>query len=195
MCTIKKSLLFEVLAELDSDEILVALGVAEFNLPTFITEFLPDLCTFDPEICAFDLAIIEGPSVELNMSRLSYYLTYEPNPTSVKNMVHWAQSVRGDTFQKFDYGTAGNLIHYNQTTPPQYSLGNLPKTLPIALFTGGNDYLADPIDVARLISELPVPPVLHHNEPTFAHVDYIWAEDAPTTIYPLILQLLQKYNQ
>lgn len=128
----------------------------------------------------------------------------------------------------YDYGAAGNLIHYNQSTPPQYSLSNLPTTLPIALFSGGNDYLgivffysthlslslhsiyltqpcilifflplstlADPIDVQKLVSLLPTPPVLHHIEPTFSHVDFLWAEDASKNIYPLILQLVQKYS-
>lgn len=94
----------------------------------------------------------------------------------------------------YDYGTQGNVQHYGQPTPPQYVLANMPKTLPIALFTGGNDYLADPTDVATLISDLPVPPVLHHNEPTYSHIDYVLATNAHIVAYPDILTLLDKYN-
>lgn len=39
-----------------------------------------------------------GPSKNLNISMLPFYLQYEPNPTSVKNMAHWAQGVRTGFF-------------------------------------------------------------------------------------------------
>lgn len=61
------------------------------------------------------------------------------------------------------------MKHYNQSTPPQYHLSDLPKTLPIALFTGGNDYLADPQDVAILVSQLPVPPVATVHVDNYSH--------------------------
>jgi len=46
------------------------------------------------------------------------------------------------------------MKRYGQRTPPPYLLSQMPPKLPVALFTGGNDYLADPIDVARLKKEL-----------------------------------------
>ena len=46
-----------------------------------------------------------------------------------------SQTVESDKFQKFDYGTAGNLAHYNQSTPPLYSPQKLVYP-PVALFTG-----------------------------------------------------------
>lgn len=70
----------------------------------------------------------------------------------------------------FDYGTQGNLQHYNSTTPPVYNLQNVPSSLPIAVFTGGKDVLADPTDLAHLFKLIP-PPVLIHNEPDFGHLD------------------------
>ena len=75
----------------------------------------------------------------------------------------------------YDYGTAGNQAAYGQPTPPAYHLGNIPKSLPIALFTNGNDYLADPIDVAHLIQQLPTQPVLRRNIPSYNHLDPIIA--------------------
>jgi len=44
------------------------------------------------------------------------------------------------------------MKHYNQPVPPMYNISSIPKTLPIALFSGGNDYLADPQDVQKLVS-------------------------------------------
>jgi len=191
----QKSLVFSVLADLDGDEILEILGLTEFNLPSAIQILLPGICTYDPNGCAYVVSLLMGPSTNLNDSRLAYYVNYQPNPTSVLNMAHWAQSVRSNVFQMYDYGTTGNMQHYNQPTPPHYHINKIPSTLPIALFTGGNDYLADPRDVATLIADLPSPPVLHHNEPTYAHVDYVISPSASQRAYPLILNLLATYNK
>jgi lysosomal acid lipase/cholesteryl ester hydrolase len=119
-------------------------------LPAVIAKLLPDICKLDPSICLFDLDLLMGPSNNLNVTRMSYYMKYEPNPTSTKNMAHWAQGVRTGTFQMFDYGPAGNQQHYNQATPPQYKLSNLPSTLPLALFCGTEDYLGMTIESLTL---------------------------------------------
>ena len=43
----------------------------------------------------------------------------------------------------FDLGVVQNMYEYQQPTPPQYSLANV--KVPIALFYGVNDFLADPL--------------------------------------------------
>lgn len=92
-------------------------------------------------LCSFAMQLVSGPSPHLNSSRTDYYLNYEPNPTSVKNMAHWAQNIRSKTFRKFDYGAKGNQQHYGQPTPPEYDVSKWPASLPIALFCGSLDYL------------------------------------------------------
>jgi len=188
------STLLKVLADFDAADILSLLGDHEFYLPAAIHQFLPDICIIDPQLCDFSLEILMGPSQNINISRISYYLSEEPNPTSVMNMIHWSQGASTNKFQMYDYGPAGNVAHYGQMTPPQYNLNAFPKSLPLALFTGSNDYLADPRDVQQLLSQLSTPPVLVHNEPTYAHVDFIWAPDARVKIYPKILNLLSQYS-
>jgi pimeloyl-ACP methyl ester carboxylesterase len=187
------SVLVQALAALNTDEIFALLGIHEFYLPNVIDKLLPGICNIDPNLCEFDLNLIGGPTTFLNTSRISYYLHFEPNPTSVKNMAHWAQQVRTGTFAMFDYGTQGNIQHYNQPTPPQYELTNFPTSLPVAIFNGGDDYLADPDDVAILISMLPVPPMIH-TEPLYAHFDPLLGYNAYQRIYPMILNLINKYN-
>lgn len=189
-----RSELMQVGAHWDLVQLESLLGVREFDLATAIQKLLPDICYVDPAACEDVLDLLMGPSVNLNESRMDYYLNYEPNPTSVQNIVHWAQGVNVEKFQKFDFGKEGNMKHYGQPTPPQYDLGNFPETLPFALFTGGNDYLADPADVATLVASLPSQSVLTHFEPTYAHMDFLWAEDAHTKIYPLILKLCKQYQ-
>ena len=191
----QRSPIMQVLAELDTAQILELLGDHEFYLPNVIETLLPDICKINPQDCDWVLSLLMGPSTHINTSRIPYYLNYQPNPTSILNMVHWSQGAYADVFQMFDYGTPeGNKRHYNQSTPPQYELSKIKKSLPIALFTGGNDYLADPLDVARLIKDLPTAPVLIHNEPSYSHVDYAIAPDAATRAYPIMINLLNKYS-
>jgi hypothetical protein len=68
-------------------------------------------------------------------------------------MAHWAQMVRQNRFQKYDYGLIGNPLHYGSLFPPQYDLSNV--QVPVALFSGDKDALADPKDVDRIVKSLP----------------------------------------
>eukprot|EP01118_Nematostelium_gracile_P011680 TRINITY_DN417_c0_g1_i1.p1 TRINITY_DN417_c0_g1~~TRINITY_DN417_c0_g1_i1.p1 ORF type:complete len:114 (-),score=27.42 TRINITY_DN417_c0_g1_i1:16-357(-) len=110
-------------------------------------------------------------------------------------MAHWSQLVTSGNFQMFDYGEAGNIIHYNSINPPSYPLYNLTYP-PIALFTGTNDDLADPIDVQDLIASLPSSnkPVFINNQVTYEHLDFTWGVNAHELIYPDVVQLAQKYS-
>ncbi len=77
-------------------------------------------------------------------------------------MLHWEQGILSPTFQKFDFGSEElNTQHYGSSVPPLYDLSKL--AVKTALFSGGHDYLADPIDVQRLVDELPADMVVLHN--------------------------------
>jgi len=181
------STLLDVMARLDLDNLIANLGDGEFYLPNALHKLLPETCKLDPKLCDNSLALVMGKSNNLNNTRLPYIMHYEPNPTSVKNLIKWSQSIRSGKFQMFDYGTKGNQAHYNQPTPPQYDLSKL--SLNIALFTGGDDDLADPRDVAFLLTQLTKKPFVH-NEPTYAHLDPIWAYNAYQRIYPTIIDIV-----
>jgi len=42
-----------------------------------------------------------------------------------------------DSFQKYDYGSQGNLMHYGKKNPPLYNISK--TTVPTYLYYGGND--------------------------------------------------------
>jgi pimeloyl-ACP methyl ester carboxylesterase len=190
-----KTLFIKELAKLNTAQILLFLGLNEFNLPSALQKIIPGFCKILPPACNNVLAALMGPSDQINQTRLPFYLSYEPNPTSVRNMIHWSQSAAKNTFRMYDWGVQGNLKEYGQATPPDYDLSKMPPSLPVALFTGSNDYLATPADVARLKKELRPPAVYEHNEESFSHIDFLWATNAYRQIYPPILQLIQKYNR
>ncbi|XP_031694641.1 gastric triacylglycerol lipase [Anarrhichthys ocellatus] len=135
-------------------------------------------------LCGFD-------EKNLNKTRIPVYTEHCPAGTSVQNMVHWAQAVDGGKLSAFDFGAAGNMKHYNQSTPPEYRVQDM--KVPTALFSGGHDTLADPKDVAVLLTQVSNL-VFHQNIEHWDHLDFIWGLDAPEQMFPSILKLLQEYK-
>jgi pimeloyl-ACP methyl ester carboxylesterase len=186
--------LLKYLANFNADELLIFLGQTEFGGSTpFLENLLSLLCEIDTNLCSTSMCAVMGCDPQnWNNTRWPVYAHHDPAGTSVKNIIHFAQLVRQNKFQKFDYGTTGNMKHYNQKTPPQYPLANLKAN--VALFSGTQDYLADPNDFHRMVSELPQDKVVFKkNVDYYSHIDFIWGSDAPTTIYNDIIQLFSKY--
>ncbi|XP_022112190.1 gastric triacylglycerol lipase-like [Acanthaster planci] len=169
------------------------LGVRDFMPSSKITQWLAaDICSSSTDIwcenivfvlCGFDRA-------NLNESRMPVYFAHSPSGTSVQNMIHFAQMVSSGEFQMYDYGTKGkNMAQYNQTTPPLYYPENI--NVPVVLYWGGNDWLADPKDVQLLIPRLRS---LWQNVyiPQYDHLDFIWGTDARHWVYEPIIRTIQR---
>jgi len=187
--------LLPYMAYFDLDMLFLFFGFREFLPDASILQHLaPDICEWFEYGCEDFLFLIVGDSDNLNQTRIDVYVSETPAGTSVKNMVHWAQGIRNDVFQMYDYGSAAaNMREYGQSTPPQYDLTKV--TVPCALYHGGNDILADPTDVSVLLEKLPKI-VKNSYQPSFAHLDYTWGSNAATlTMYTDILSLLKQVNE
>jgi len=191
----QRSILLQVLSFLELDRLIELFGDGESTIPAVIHKLLPFICDADPQRCEYVMSWLMGPSISLNASRVGFYAEYEIAPTSVWNMGHWAQGVRLNAFQHMDWGREKNIQKYGQPTPPPYDLSKFPPSLPYALFTGGEDYLADAEDVKHLLSLLPRKPDLVVYEPKFSHVDYVLSYKANQQIYPQVLSLLAKHKK
>lgn len=188
-----KSPLLNALAAFDVEELFVLFGVHDFTPDTpLLQKLLPDVCRITPELCDNVLGLLMGwDTKNLNNTRLPVIMAHEPSGTSVQNIIHWSQLLKKEVFQKFDFGSAAkNKAHYNQTTPPQYH-PNL-VTVPTALFYGDQDDLADTTDVRTLLSLLPNI-VFVNEQPTYAHLDFVWGVNAKDLIYPSVVKLLNQY--
>ncbi|XP_006011159.1 gastric triacylglycerol lipase isoform X1 [Latimeria chalumnae] len=151
-------------------------------------------CTKEPiqELCGNVFFLLCGFNEKnLNMSRVPVYTTHCPAGTSVQDILHWTQAIKTGKFKAFDWGCkTENLAHYNQTTPPLYHVKDM--TVPTALWSGGNDWLADPKDVAMLLTQVSNL-IYHENIPEWEHLDFIWGLDAPQRVYSKIIHLMKKY--
>ncbi|XP_078715936.1 putative lysosomal acid lipase/cholesteryl ester hydrolase isoform X2 [Lampetra fluviatilis] len=125
-------------------------------------------------------------------SRVPVYTSHCPAGTSIQNMLHWRQAAKSGRFQAYDYGSLWlNMKHYNQATPPAYNISAM--TVPTALWSGGQDWLADPTDTAALLAEIPNL-VQHKVLKDWEHLDFIWGMDAPKRLFPDMLKLMKKYK-
>jgi pimeloyl-ACP methyl ester carboxylesterase len=147
----------------------------------------------DPLICENILFIICGPeNKNRNNTRMEVYISHEPDGTSVKNMIHFAQSSRSKQFEAYDYGSPDkNQLHYNQTTPPIYSIR--PMKIPTAIFWSSADWLADPTDVAFILDNIQNL-VYEKHIPDYNHLDFVWAISANKVIYQDLINEMQKYH-
>ena len=172
-------------------------GRNEFLPSSYIIKWLGTFACgeviLDKLLCENILFILCGPEKKnMNISRLPVYISHEPDGTSVKNMIHFAQGVQSNIFRAYDYGSAQkNQLHYNQTTPPEYDLTRV--HVPIAIFWSGEDWLADPIDVNYLLDNLPNL-VFKKYIPDYNHLDFVWALTANQLIYAELLTIMQKYH-
>lgn len=84
---------------------------------------------------------------------------------------------------------------YGQSSPPDYNLTNI--NIPIALFTGSNDWLADNDDVNHLKKVLPSNIIIiDNNEDDMAHLDFVWGigSSIQGSTYGKVIKLLSEYN-
>lgn len=106
-------------------------------------------CKAIPDVCNELVSMFadEDPSIDFT-DRYDVYMSNMPAGAGYRNLIHYGQLVSQpvETFQRFDYGTAGNVKRYGQSTPPHYDMGQI--KFKIGIFSGSEDLLADTKDVA-----------------------------------------------
>jgi len=177
----------------DHELIYAVFGRRDFLPSTEVLHWLSDLVCNNqvttPLICDNVIFLFAGPSSNLNNSRIPVYTNHAPAGTSVKNLVHYAQSVLSGRHQMFDYGKH-NAAKYNQTTAPLYDVTRV--KVPVALYWADKDWLADPADVNYLRKRLPN--IVDDFECLgWNHLDFLWATNTDTLLYERMLKLMKSY--
>jgi pimeloyl-ACP methyl ester carboxylesterase len=136
-------------------------------------EFLELDCEYLDVTCIESLKELADfhPDVD-NTKRMDVFVGHYPAGTSAMNVDYWNQMTLNNNLQMYNYGEEGNKIHYNSTTPPMIDLGNI--NIPIHLFSGLYDELADPTDVQRLYNALTGSPNVTWHQYPYGHATYFW---------------------
>ena len=114
---------------------------------------------------------------------------YEPSPTSLQNLIHWGQLIKSESFQSFTYPASSA----KNSTPPKVEKYDLKKIIdvPIAVFYGTLDYLANPSDIEEFLMEgLQYSLVYSKKIIGFKHNDFVWGKRARDEVYVYALHLL-----
>lgn len=146
-------------------------------------------------ICEFTVNLICGLSQLDTAASITNLTAHYPAGTSVKEMNHFEQLFLNGGFTDYDYGTKKNKERYGQATPPAFNLSGL--EIPTALFTAGDDDLADHDDVASLTLALDGSPALIYNQeyPEFSHMTWLVGNaDAFHLWFPGAMHWLDVYN-
>jgi hypothetical protein len=122
------------------------LGFREF-LPSMksLNELTTILCEKLHLVCdgILDLIADSNPGDD-DQDKFGVFLSHFPSGTSLKDLMHFSQSVRNKNFAQFDYGKSENQKKYGQDTPPLYDLNKIDNK--ICLFVGKDDRLATVAD-------------------------------------------------
>jgi lysosomal acid lipase/cholesteryl ester hydrolase len=110
--------------------------------------------------------------------------------TSTKSVVHWFQIIRNGKFQMYDdevqapWSVSDGARFYRV---PRFPTRNI-KT-PIFMIYGGSDSL---VDINIMLKELPKHTVARE-VPHYEHLDFLWAHDVETEVFPHVFEALNKY--
>uniref|UniRef100_A0A8D2PIR0 AB hydrolase-1 domain-containing protein n=1 Tax=Zosterops lateralis melanops TaxID=1220523 RepID=A0A8D2PIR0_ZOSLA len=169
------------------------LRVCEFLPHTeCLTKIIAPVCSHRAfaKLCRSVFFNLGGCNLKNIDNRINVYIAQTSAGTSVQNIIHWSQEARSGKFQAYDWGSSKNMEKYQQIIPPLYNVEEM--TVPTAVWTGGQDLLADPKDAAILLSK--IKKLIYHKKiPEWAHLDFIWGLDAPLHVYNEIIDLMQKY--
>lgn len=178
------------MVNLHLDQLVLAAGFHQLNLRSdWFINLLDSIC-YGRINCNDLLSSITGRNCCFNNSRVDFYLEFEPHPSSTKNLNHLFQMIRKGTFSKYDYGVFKNLMLYGQLKPPEFQIGDIPKSLPLWIAYGGKDALADVTDVERAIKELKSTPDLVFLE-KYGHLDFIVSVNAKEDIYDSLISFFK----
>uniref|UniRef100_A0A8D2B2F8 Lipase n=1 Tax=Sciurus vulgaris TaxID=55149 RepID=A0A8D2B2F8_SCIVU len=185
------------LTTLSRGTIKVLFGDKMFSPHTLIGQFIATkVCNrkIFHHLCSNFLFTMTGfDPKNLNMSRLDVYLAQSPAGTSVQNMLHWAQAVNSGQLQAFDWGQPDqNMMHFHQLIPPLYNVTKM--EVPTAMWSGGQDVVADPKDIENLIPK--VANLIYYKAiPHYNHMDFYLGQDAPQEIYQDLIRLMEECLQ
>lgn len=142
-----------------------------------------------------DATVIEKAPFEaylLFQANLPQILRHTPAGASVRQLIHFGQSVRYPHFRQFDHGARENRRRYGSQIPPDYRLSSV--RVPVALISARNDWLSSREDVERLFRTLPNVVERNFIDNQFNHLDLVWAP-AAVEIYRSMVNTMARAEQ
>ncbi|KAG6522611.1 hypothetical protein ZIOFF_019756 [Zingiber officinale] len=175
-------------------ELLRWFGHGEFNPKGLVAkDFLNSICHATGVDCYDFMTAFTGINCCLNSSSIDYFLQFEPQPTSVKTLVQFAETVYRD----------GVVTRYHDDwrlgsgTTAAYDISNIPRDFPLLLSYGGRDSLTAEEDVQLLLNDLRD----HEKDKLrlqlveeYAHMDFVMAVNAKSVVYDGVIEFFKRQS-
>jgi len=166
------------------------LGIHELLGANWFTSGVSQLfCTNIPAFCELiaELFVNKHPELDDN-DRFAVYMGHEPNGASVKAILHYAQNLKEDRFQVY-------AEHYDDIIGRERQTDLIPleniSTVPVAIFTGIEDILADTTDAEWTRDQIG-DNVVHYEEIHAGHLTFMVGKDM--SYFDTVMELLEQYH-
>jgi gastric triacylglycerol lipase len=168
--------MLRLLADSSFATLVTDMGIDDFFPSDWVTtRFGSVFCTLYDWACKDFLHFFSdyNPTVD-NVARMPIFMGHEPSGTSSLNMLHWRQMQLQTSyiFQLYDYGTTGNIAAYGQPIPPSLNLSAI--ELPVHMFVGVYDELADPQDATQTFQSLTNSVNKTFSTYPYGHMSFLW---------------------
>ena len=166
------------------------LGIHELLGANWFTSGVTQLfCSNIPAFCELiaELFVNQHPELDDN-DRFAVYMGHEPNGASVKAILHYAQNMKEDRFQVY-------ADHYTDIIGRERETDLIPleniSTVPIAMFAGIEDILADTTDAEWARDQIG-DNVVHYEEIHAGHLTFMVGKDM--SYFDTVMGLLEQYH-
>ncbi|XP_034473375.1 lipase 3 [Drosophila innubila] len=161
-----------------------------------IQRVLDTACSNEPYVHEYckTLALMWGGGVgNLNVTLLPQVAETHPAGISTNQGIHFIQNHVSNEFRQYDWGRKKNLAKYGSEVPPSYDLTKI--TSNVYLYAGPADGSANLKDIARLPAYLPNHEVFEIDDPTWGHLDFIFALKVKEVINDKAIALSEAYDK
>ena len=136
------------------------------------------------------LFITHDPKLD-DADRFGVYMGHEPNGASVKAILHYAQNLREDRFQVFSDDYQDWFDKHEKRTTNLFPIENITE-VPVAMFTGNVDILADLTD-SRWTRDRIGDNIVHYEEINAGHLTFLVGKDM-SYFSKGVMSLLKQYH-
>lgn len=170
------------------------LGIYEFFPANWLTTgAMRLLCGTIPALCDFGVFLVADEDTTLDDPvRLPVYLGHFPSGASLNSLLHYAQILTSDKFSQYDYGKSQNKKLYGTEQPPEIGIQNISK-VPIAMFVGQKDELADTTDNHWAHDKMGDKAVKFYKEYNLGHLSFLIANDM-SYFTTDVMNILRQYH-
>ena len=140
------------------------------------------------DVCKEFFKLLHHDGVD-NFERFTVFMSNEPSGQSYRTFVYYAQMINSGRYALYDYGKRQNKKIYGTDEAPLVPIENL--DIPVALFSGDLDRLADPQDV-EFISQKLGDKVVFQKEYYLNHYSFVLAKDM--SYFQDAIDLIGQYN-